>query len=39
MEGVVSALSNGNWSETATFDTKAEAITFLEGLLAGTPSV
>ena len=39
MEGVVAALANGRWSETATFDTKAEAVTFLESLLASTPSV
>lgn len=36
MEGMVSALANGKWSETKTFDTQAEAITYLEGLLAST---
>lgn len=39
IEGIVSALANGKWSETGTFDTKQEAIAFLEGLLAATPSV
>lgn len=34
LEGSVSALANGNWSVTQTFDTKAEAITYLEGLMA-----
>lgn len=33
MEGTVATLANGNWSVTKTFDTKAEAITFLEGLM------
>ncbi len=32
MEGTASKLANGEWSKTATFDTKAEAITYLEGL-------
>nr|DAO53767.1 MAG TPA: tail tube protein [Caudoviricetes sp.] len=34
IEGVVSALANENWSVTKTFETKAEAITYLEGLMA-----
>ena len=34
IEGTVAALANGNWSVTKTFDTKAEAVTFLEGLFA-----
>lgn len=34
IEGIVSALGNGNWSITNTFDTYNEAITYLEGLLA-----
>ena len=34
MEGMVAVLGNGNWSVTKTFDTKEEAITYLEGLLA-----
>ena len=36
LEGKVSQLANGDWSKTKTFDTKAEAITYLEGLM--TPS-
>ena len=35
LEGTVAALANGNWSEAKTFDTKAEAIAFIEGLLGG----
>lgn len=31
IDGVVSALKNGKWSTTATFDTKAEAQTYLKG--------
>lgn len=34
MEGQVAQLGNGNWSVSKTFDTQAEAITYLEGLLA-----
>ena len=34
LEGVASALANGDWSKAKTFDTKQEAITYLEGLLA-----
>lgn len=34
LEGMVSTLANGDWSEAKTFDTKEEAITFLEGLMA-----
>lgn len=33
LEGAVAALANGDWSVSKTFDTKAEAITYLEGLL------
>lgn len=33
LEGTVATLANGDWSKTKTFDTKAEAITFLEGLM------
>lgn len=36
IEGIVSALANGDWSKSETFDTKAEALTYLEGLLATT---
>ncbi len=32
LEGTVSKLANGDWSKTKTFDTKSEAITYLEGL-------
>lgn len=39
MEGMVSALANGKWSETATFATQTEAIAYLEGLLGGSASV
>lgn len=38
IEGIVAALGNGNWSVTSTFDSKAAAITYLEGLLGTTPS-
>lgn len=38
LEGIVSALKNGNWSITNTFDTYDEAISYLEGLLAGPTS-
>ena len=34
LEGVASSLANGDWSKAKTFDTKPEAITYLEGLLA-----
>lgn len=34
IEGTVSTLANGDWSVTKTFNTKAEAITYLEGLMA-----
>lgn len=33
LEGTASTLVNGDWSVTKEFDTKAEAITYLEGLL------
>lgn len=32
IEGQISTLADGRWSETKTFDTQAEAITYLEGL-------
>ena len=38
MQGQVMQLANGNWSIAKTFDTKADAISYLEGLLATTPS-
>lgn len=34
LEGTVAALQNGNWSVAKTFNTKSEAITYLEGLMA-----
>lgn len=34
IEGTASALANGEWSSSKVFDTKAEAITYLESLLA-----
>lgn len=34
MQGQVAQLGNGNWSVSQLFDTEADAITFLEGLLA-----
>ena len=33
LEGNVAQLANGDWSKTKTFDTKTEAIQYLEGLL------
>lgn len=36
LEGVASSLANGDWSKAKTFDTKKEAITYLEGLMAKT---
>lgn len=33
LEGTVAQLANGDWSKTKTFDTKTEAIQYLEGLL------
>lgn len=34
LEGTVATLADGRWSETKTFSTKAEAVTFLEELMA-----
>ena len=34
LEGQILTLANGDWSESKTFDTKADALTFLEGLMA-----
>lgn len=36
LEGVASSLANGDWSKAKTFNTKQEAITYLEGLMAKT---
>ena len=38
MSGQVAQLGNGKWSRGKVFDSKAEAITYLEGLLGTTPS-
>lgn len=38
LEGIVSALKNGNWSITNVFDTYQEALSYLEGLLAASTS-
>lgn len=37
IEGVISALANGDWSISKTFDTKDDAISYIENLLGGTP--
>ena len=39
LEGIISALPNGTWSKSETFDTKAEALTYLEGLLGSGTSI
>lgn len=36
IEGTVNALADGTWSKAKTFDTKQEAITYLDGLLKKT---
>lgn len=36
IEGTISALGNGNWSIAKEFDTKAAAVSYLEGLMANT---
>ena len=36
LEGTVSTLADGTWSKAKTFDTQAEAITYLEGLMKKT---
>lgn len=38
MQGQVMQLANGNWSTSQIFNTKADAISYLEGLLSATPS-
>ncbi len=38
IEGVLAALANGEWSKAKTFDTKAAAVTYLEGLMGGAES-
>ena len=37
IEGVVASLENGDWSKAETFTTKADAISYIETLLGGTP--
>lgn len=39
IEGTVAALKNGNWSTAKTFTDKAEAVTYLESLMANTSPV
>ena len=39
LSGVASALENGEWSKTKTFDTKTEAIAYLENLLKAPTTV
>lgn len=36
IEGTIATLANGRWSASKTFDSKADAIAYLEGLLGGT---
>ena len=38
LEGIVSTLANGDWSKTQTFESMAEAKTYLNGLFGSTPS-
>lgn len=38
IEGVLAALANGDWSIAKTFDTKAAAVSYLEGLMAAPTS-
>lgn len=39
IEGIVSTLANGDWSDAKVFDTMAEAQTYLNSLFSTTPSV
>ena len=39
LEGTVSTLADGTWSKTKTFETQADAIKYLEGLMAKPSSV
>ena len=39
IEGTVATLQSGDWSKDKTFDTRAEAVTYLEDLLGGTTPV
>ena len=38
LEGKIATLANGDWSQCETFDTMAEAQTFMNGLFGSTPS-
>ena len=39
LDGKIATLANGNWSETKTFESKSDAISYLEGLMvAPTPT-
>lgn len=38
IEGTLAALANGNWSIAKTFDTKAAAVAYIEGLMGTTES-
>ena len=38
LNGTIATLVNGKWSEAKTFDTQTAAISYIEGLLAATPS-
>lgn len=38
LEGKIATLANGDWSDTKTFDSKSDALTYLEGLMAQTPT-
>lgn len=38
IEGTVSTLSNGDWSTAQTFDTRAAAVAYLNGLFGDTPT-
>ena len=39
LNGMVSCLASGDWSKAETFDSKADAISYLEGLMAPSSSV
>lgn len=39
LEGTVATLANGDWSKTKTFDSKSDAISYLETLLGGAVSI
>ena len=36
IEGIVATLANGDWNKTKTFNSKADALTYLQGLLGST---